>query len=72
MILLDNNDGNGAGEDVSWLRVQKTPDWFTELMSSDSQLTCDFRTRLQPHKHIHIVCFKKKKLEKRQRQKQEQ
>lgn len=51
----------GAGEDVSWLRVQKTPDWFTKLMSSDSQLTCDFRTRLQPHKHIHIICLLKKK-----------
>lgn len=22
--------------------------------------TCDFRTRLQPHKHIHIICLLKK------------
>lgn len=26
----------GAGEDASWLRVQKTPAWFPKLMSSDS------------------------------------
>lgn len=61
----------GAGEDVSWLRVQKTPAWFAKLMSSDSQLPVTSELEYNnTNTYTLFVCLKK--LEKRQRQKQEQ